>query len=69
MGMSGEFMQTVLQAIHEESVRQQIDIFNKRWIYKGMRILILGAGKWGHFSVISCRLNMRSVFSILILNV
>ena len=30
MGMSGEFMQTVLQAIHEESVRQQIDIFNKR---------------------------------------
>lgn len=30
MGMSGEFMQTVLQAIHEESVRQQIEVFNKR---------------------------------------
>lgn len=29
-GMSPEFMRTVLAAIHEESVRQQIDIFNKR---------------------------------------
>lgn len=29
MGMSGEFMQVVLEAIHEESVRQQIEILNK----------------------------------------
>lgn len=28
MGMSGEFMRTVLSAIHEESVRQQIEIVN-----------------------------------------
>ncbi len=30
MGMSGEFMRNVLSAIHEESVRQQIEIFNDR---------------------------------------
>ncbi|MDE6503028.1 MAG: chorismate mutase, partial [Muribaculaceae bacterium] len=30
MGMSGEFMRTVLSVIHEESVRQQIEVFNKR---------------------------------------
>ena len=30
MGMSTEFMRTVLMAIHEESVRQQLEIFNKR---------------------------------------
>ena len=30
MGMSGEFMSTVLSAIHEESVRQQIEIVNDR---------------------------------------
>ena len=30
MGMSGEFMKTVLQAIHEESVRQQIEVLNNR---------------------------------------
>lgn len=30
MGMSAEFMTAVLSAIHEESVRQQIDIFNRR---------------------------------------
>lgn len=30
MGMSPEFMRTVLSAIHEESVRQQINIFNDR---------------------------------------
>lgn len=29
MGMSAEFMKTVLQAVHEESVRQQIEIFNQ----------------------------------------
>jgi len=29
MGMSGEFMQVVLEAIHEESVRKQIEIMNK----------------------------------------
>lgn len=29
MGMSPDFMKTVLQAIHEESVRQQIEILNK----------------------------------------
>ncbi len=29
MGMNPEFMRIVLQAIHEESVRQQIDIFNE----------------------------------------
>jgi chorismate mutase len=29
MGMGEEFMRTVLEAIHEESVRQQIEIFNK----------------------------------------
>lgn len=29
MGMSSEFMQVVLEAIHEESVRQQIEIMNK----------------------------------------
>lgn len=28
MGMSGDFMRDVLQAIHEESVRQQIEILN-----------------------------------------
>lgn len=28
MGMSADFMKTVLQAIHEESVRQQIEILN-----------------------------------------
>jgi chorismate mutase len=32
MGMSGDFMKTVLQAIHEESVRQQIEIINGRKI-------------------------------------
>ncbi len=32
MGMSGEFMRTVLSAIHEESVRQQIEVFNNRTI-------------------------------------
>lgn len=30
MGMSGDFMRSVLAAIHEESVRQQIEIFNDR---------------------------------------
>lgn len=30
MGMSAEFMKTVLQAIHEESVRQQIEILNPK---------------------------------------
>lgn len=30
MGMSGEFMKEVLQAIHEESVRQQIEVLNNR---------------------------------------
>ena len=30
MDMSGEFMKIVLQAIHEESVRQQIEIINGR---------------------------------------
>lgn len=30
MGMSGEFMKTVLVAIHEESVRQQIEVLNNR---------------------------------------
>ncbi len=30
LDMSPEFMKTVLQAIHEESVRQQIEVFNKR---------------------------------------
>jgi len=29
MGMSADFMKTVLQAIHEESVRQQIEVLNK----------------------------------------
>ncbi|MCP9611672.1 bifunctional 3-deoxy-7-phosphoheptulonate synthase/chorismate mutase type II [Coprobacter tertius] len=29
MGMDGEFMQQVLQAIHEESVRQQMEVLNK----------------------------------------
>lgn len=29
LGMSSEFMQVVLEAIHEESVRQQIEILNK----------------------------------------
>lgn len=28
MGMNGEFMKTVMTAIHQESVRQQIEIFN-----------------------------------------
>ncbi|MFG6391817.1 MAG: bifunctional 3-deoxy-7-phosphoheptulonate synthase/chorismate mutase type II [Candidatus Amulumruptor sp.] len=28
MGMAAEFMRTVLSAIHEESVRQQVEIFN-----------------------------------------
>lgn len=30
MGMSAEFMTTVLSAIHEESVRQQLEILNQR---------------------------------------
>lgn len=30
MGMNGDFMKTVLQAIHEESVRQQIEVLNSR---------------------------------------
>ncbi len=30
MGMSGQFMRTVLSAVHEESVRQQIEILNDR---------------------------------------
>lgn len=30
MGMSGDFMRIVLSAIHEESVRQQIEVFNDR---------------------------------------
>ena len=30
MGMDSEFMRTVLSAIHEESVRQQIEVFNDR---------------------------------------
>lgn len=30
MGMSAEFMTTVLSAIHEESVRQQLEILNRR---------------------------------------
>jgi chorismate mutase len=30
MGMSAEFMSTVLSAIHEESVRQQIEVLNDR---------------------------------------
>ncbi len=29
-GMSGDFMRTVLSAIHEESVRQQVEVFNDR---------------------------------------
>ncbi len=32
MGMSGDFMRKVLSAIHEESVRQQIEILNDRII-------------------------------------
>ena len=32
MGMSGDFMKTVLQAIHEESVKQQIEVINGRKI-------------------------------------
>lgn len=32
MGMSGEFMKIILQAIHEESVRQQVEIINGRKI-------------------------------------
>lgn len=30
MGRAGEFMKEVLQAIHEESVRQQIEVLNNR---------------------------------------
>jgi chorismate mutase len=30
MGMSGDFMKVVMEAIHEESVRQQIVIVNKK---------------------------------------
>ena len=30
MGMSGNFMKTVIEAIHEESVRQQIELLNNR---------------------------------------
>jgi hypothetical protein len=28
--MNGDFMKTVYQAIHEESVRQQIEVLNNR---------------------------------------
>lgn len=30
MGMSGEFMKTILEAIHSESVRKQMEIMNKK---------------------------------------
>ena len=30
LGMSGNFMQTIVEAIHEESVRQQIEVLNNR---------------------------------------
>ena len=30
LGMSGNFMRTVIEAIHEESVRQQIEVLNNR---------------------------------------
>ena len=30
MGMSGDFMKDVLVAIHDESVRQQVEVFNDR---------------------------------------
>lgn len=30
LGMNGDFMKTVFQAIHEESVRQQIEVLNNR---------------------------------------
>jgi chorismate mutase len=30
MDMSEEFMKTVLEAIHEESIRQQIEIINQK---------------------------------------
>ncbi len=30
MGMSAEFIETVMQAVHEESVRQQIEIINQK---------------------------------------
>jgi chorismate mutase len=29
MGMDREFMRTVLQAIHEESIRQQMEVLGK----------------------------------------
>ena len=32
MGMSADFMKTVLQAIHEESVKQQVEVINGRKI-------------------------------------
>ncbi len=32
MGMSAEFMRGVLSAIHEESIRQQIEVFNDRMV-------------------------------------
>jgi chorismate mutase len=30
LGMSGNFMRTIVEAIHEESVRQQIEVLNNR---------------------------------------
>lgn len=30
LGMNGDFMKTVYQAMHEESVRQQIEVLNNR---------------------------------------
>ena len=30
MGMGGEFMRVILSAVHEESIRQQLEIFNDR---------------------------------------
>lgn len=32
LGMNGDFMKTVYQAIHEESVRQQIEVLNNRML-------------------------------------
>ncbi len=29
MGMDGDFMKTILEAIHEESIRQQVEVLNK----------------------------------------
>ena len=50
-GMSPEFAAQIFEHIHEESVRQQLEILNQKKRILAMRILIMGAGKMGSFFI------------------